>query len=62
MNPNDVKKVIDNLINELGLSIVAYNSGPQLVRDNGRYPFCSRWVILTLMTLRTRKSIGILLK
>ncbi len=34
MNPNDVKKVIDNLINELGLSIVAYNSGPQLVSDN----------------------------
>lgn len=34
MNPNDVKKVIDNLINELGLPIVAYNSGPQLVSDN----------------------------
>ncbi len=91
MNPNDVKKVIDNLINELGLSIVAYivdfriiftlsgvggnsdsrlsrravairrsllqnkcklncifhyNSGPQLVSDNGRYPFCSRWLYL----------------
>ena len=34
MNPNDVKEVIDNLINELGLPIVAYNSGPQLVSDN----------------------------
>ncbi len=34
MNPNDVKEVIDNLIKELGLPIVAYNSGPQLVSDN----------------------------
>ena len=34
MNPNDVKEVIDSLINELGLPIVAYNSGPQLVSDN----------------------------
>ena len=34
MNPNEVKEVIDNLINELGLPIVAYNSGPQLVSDN----------------------------
>ena len=34
MKPNDVKEVIDNLINKLGLPIVAYNSGPQLVSDN----------------------------
>lgn len=34
MTPNDVKEVIDNLINELGLPIVAYNRGPQLVSDN----------------------------
>lgn len=34
MNPNDVKELIDTLIDELQLPILAHDSGPQLVSDN----------------------------